>query len=291
MRCRYTSMLLLSGLLLAGCGGVSTPILSSSAPVESAAGSDQSASTITIIGASTPYPALEKLAEVYQTQADVQINFLDSSQSSGGIAAVKEGVVELGTVTRPPKPEEQADNLTYREIARDLLLVAVHPSVENIDGLTTEALQAVYSGKATNWREFGGPDAEIVVLDRAEDTSAKRLLRSHYLGDTLENAPNAIMLRRESNVIEALQNTPYSIGTLSRARATTQSLPVNHLSLDGIEPTPEKLSAGQYSMARSLGIVWQGTPSASTQGFIDFVFSPEGRAVLEQAGFAVNGQS
>lgn len=284
-------MLLLSGLLLAGCGGVSTPILSSSAPVESAAGSDQSASTITIIGASTPYPALEKLAEVYQTQADVQINFLDSSQSSGGIAAVKEGVVELGTVTRPPKPEEQADNLTYREIARDLLLVAVHPSVENIDGLTTEALQAVYSGKATNWREFGGPDAEIVVLDRAEDTSAKRLLRSHYLGDTLENAPNAIMLRRESNVIEALQNTPYSIGTLSRARATTQSLPVNHLSLDGIEPTPEKLSAGQYSMARSLGIVWQGTPSASTQGFIDFVFSPEGRAVLEQAGFAVNGQS
>ncbi|MEO0807696.1 MAG: substrate-binding domain-containing protein [Cyanobacteria bacterium J06643_4] len=284
-------MLLLSGLLLAGCGGVSTPILSSSAPVESAAGSDQSASTITIIGASTPYPALEKLAEAYQKQADVQINFLDSSQSSGGIAAVKEGVVELGTVTRPPKPEEQADNLTYREIARDLLLVAVHPSVENIDGLTTEALQAVYSGKATNWREFGGPDAEIVVLDRAEDTSAKRLLRSHYLGDTLENAPNAIMLRRESNVIEALQNTPYSIGTLSRARATTQSLPVNHLSLDGIEPTPEKLSAGQYSMARSLGIVWQGTPSASTQGFIDFVFSPEGRAVLEQAGFAVNGQS
>ena len=283
--------MLLSGLLLAGCGGVSTPILSSSAPVESAAGSDQSASTITIIGASTPYPALEKLAEVYQTQADVQINFLDSSQSSGGIAAVKEGVVELGTVTRPPKPEEQADNLTYREIARDLLLVAVHPSVENIDGLTTEALQAVYSGKATNWREFGGPDAEIVVLDRAEDTSAKRLLRSHYLGDTLENAPNAIMLRRESNVIEALQNTPHSIGTLSRARATTQSLPVNHLSLDGIEPTPEKLSAGQYSMARSLGIVWQGTPSASTQGFIDFVFSPEGRAVLEQAGFAVNGQS
>ncbi|MEL7510602.1 MAG: substrate-binding domain-containing protein [Cyanobacteria bacterium J06554_3] len=284
-------MLLLSGLLLAGCGGVSTPILSSSAPVESAAGSDQSASTITIIGASTPYPALEKLAEAYQKQADVQINFLDSSQSSGGIAAVKEGVVELGTVTRPPKPEEQADNLTYREIARDLLLVAVHPSVENIDGLTTEALQAVYSGKATNWREFGGPDAEIVVLDRAEDTSAKRLLRSHYLGDTLENAPNAIMLRRESNVIEALQNTPYSIGTLSRARATTQSLPVNHLSLDGIEPTPEKLSAGQYSMARSLGIVWQGTPSASTQGFIDFVFSPEGRAVLEQAGFAVNSQS
>ncbi|MEL6351035.1 MAG: substrate-binding domain-containing protein [Cyanobacteria bacterium J06627_28] len=284
-------MLLLSGLLLAGCGGVSTPILSSSAPVESAAGSDQSASTITIIGASTPYPALEKLAEAYQKQADVQINFLDSSQSSGGIAAVKEGVVELGTVTRPPKPEEQADNLTYREIARDLLLVAVHPSVENIDGLTTEALQAVYSGKATNWREFGGPDAEIVVLDRAEDTSAKRLLRSHYLGDTLENAPNAIMLRRESNVIEALQNTPYSIGTLSRARATTQSLPINHLSLDGIEPTPEKLSAGQYSMARSLGIVWQGTPSASTQGFIDFVSSPEGRAVLEQAGFAVNGQS
>ncbi|MEL6492949.1 MAG: substrate-binding domain-containing protein [Cyanobacteria bacterium J06621_3] len=243
--------------------------------------------TITIIGASTPYPALELLADAYTKKAvGVEVIFLDSSQSGGGIEAVKEGFAEIGTVTRSPKPAEADSQLTYQPIAKDGLLVGTHPSVTGVDNLTTQNLQDVYSGKVTNWKDLGGPDADIVVLDRAEDTSAKRLLRKYYLGDELENAPNAIMLNRESGIIDALQTTPHSIGTLSLAKATTQSLPINHISLNGVTPTADSIDSGNYEMHRTLGIVWYKAPSETTQGFIDFIFSEAGSSALEAAGFA-----
>lgn len=250
------------------------------------AASLQATLTLKIVGASTPYPAIDLLGNAYNTQSSTQIALLDSSQSGGGIAAVKAGLVDIGTVTRVPKSEEADDDLAYREVARDALLVVTHPSVEGVGDLTTEALQAIYSGQATNWQTFGGPDADIVVLDRAEDTSAKRLLREYYLGSTLENAPEAIVLRRESDVIEAIQDTPYSVGVLSRAKVITQALPVNILSLDGVTPTPENLTSGKYAMHRTLGIVWYATPSEATQGFIDFIFSETGADILRQAGYA-----
>ncbi len=285
---RYTAWIALLGgltLLTVGCGN--TPTATHTVTTQISELNSQASETITIIGASTPYPAIELLAEAYGTAVgDIQIKFLDSSQSSGGIAGVKEGLVDLGTVTRAPKPDEVDKNLTHREVAKDALLVATHPSVEGIENLTTEDLQAIYSGQAINWQVFGGPDAEIVVLDRAEDTSAKRLLRQYYLGADLENSPNSIMLRQESDLIEALQNTPHSIGVVSRAKFITDELALNSLNLDGVAPTPENLNSGEYAMHRNLGIVWYGEPDQKTQGFIDFIFSPTGADILKQAGFA-----
>ena len=247
----------------------------------------QTQNAIQIIGASTPYPALKLLADAYITEhTHTTVTFLDSSQSSGGITGVKEGLVDLGTVTRSPKPEEADSSLFYRELAKDALLVATHPSVSGITALTTEQLRAIYSGEATNWQTFGGPNAEIVVLDRAEDTSAKRLLREYYLGADLPNAKDAIVLRRESDISNSLQSTPYSIGIISRARAVTEAIAINPLDLDGVAPTPRNIQTGDYAMHRTLGVVWYKTPLEKTQPFLDFVFSPSGADILAQAGFA-----
>ena len=249
--------------------------------------------SLKIIGASTPYPAIDLLAEAFtkQSNSDVRFTFLDSSQSSGGIEAVKDKFVDIGTVTRSPKPKEVSPHLTYREVAKDALVVAIHPSVSNINNLTTQNLKDIYSGTLANWKALGGPDAKIIVLDRAEDTSAKRLLREYYLGSDLPNASDAVVLRRESEIIDAIQNTPHSVGVLSLAKAIAQLPPIQHISLDGIAPTSENISSGTYAMHRNLGIVWSGPPSPTTQSFIDFIFSPQGQTVLRQAGYAPSAEN
>ncbi|MEM9219087.1 MAG: substrate-binding domain-containing protein [Cyanobacteria bacterium P01_F01_bin.150] len=239
-----------------------------------------------VTGASTPYPAMEQLAMDYEAQVDhTDVVFLESSQSSGGILAVKEDLVALGTVTRAPKDDEAVPELEYQEFAKDLLVVATHPSVEGVSALTTEDLQSIYSGQSTNWQEFGGPDATIIVLDRAEDESAKRLLRKHYLGADLENSPDAIVLRNESDLMESLRSTPYSIGAFSRAQSIVNGLSVNYLNLDGVEPTAENLDAGNYTMARTLGIVWNSTSADVSQDFRNFISSESGTNSLKQIGY------
>ena len=271
---------------LGGCGLLNNITESADSLPESTATGSQQQQTIKITGATTPYPAMEYLASAYEAQApQTKIIFLKSSQSSGGILAVKEGLVDLGTVTRAPKEDEAAPELEHREFAKDLLVVATHPSVEGVSNLTTQDLQAIYSGKATNWSEFGGPDATIVVLDRAEDESAKRLLRVHYLGPDLENAPDAVVLRNESDLMESLQNTPYSIGAFSLAKSVANGLTVNYLNLDDVAPTAENLATGNYTMARTLGMVWSRPSADMSQDFRAFIFSDVGAGVLTQMGY------
>ena len=250
----------------------------------------QTRQQIDITGAATPYPAMERLAAAYEAQTQqMQVNFLPPNQSSGGILGVQEGMVDIGTVTRQPKPEENEPPLQYREIAKDALLVATHPSVEGVSDLSTEQLQAIYSGAATNWQEFGGPDAEIIVLDRAEDESAKRLLRQYYLGPELLSSPEAIVLRHEIDLVAAVQNTPYSIGAFSLAKAISEELPVNRLSLNGVEPTPENVRRGTYPMARTLGVVYAPNPSKPAQKFLQFSASQPASEVLLESGFVPSG--
>ncbi|NES68008.1 MAG: phosphate ABC transporter substrate-binding protein, partial [Okeania sp. SIO2D1] len=191
-----------------------------------------------------------------------------------------------GSISREIKPEENDDALNFRKAAKDALVVAIHPSLTGVTNLTTEQLKGIYSGSVTNWKQLGGPDAEILLLDRPEDESAKRLLREHYLGQDLPNSPNAIVLRKEGELIETLKNTPNSIGAFSLAYAISHNLSVNRLKLNGIAPKPENLKTGNYPMARTIGIVWSKNVSEATQAFVNYIFSQPGTSALEKSGFA-----
>lgn len=241
---------------------------------------------IKVNGSGSTYPAIKALAKAYKTNnSHTKITFLPKSQSSSGIAAVKKGIVEIGTVSRKLKPKEDDGSIIYQQIAQDALVVATHPSVKGVTNLQTSQLKAIYSGKVTNWQQIGGPDAQIILLDRPEDESAKKLLRQHYLGKKLKNAPAAVIMRQEGDLINAVQNTPYSIGAFSLAYAISNQLPVNRLSLNGVEPTPTNVEAGKYKMIRKIGIVQSQKSSANTKEFFNFAFSHEGSHILRQSSF------
>lgn len=251
----------------------------------------QTQEEIKIVGSSSTYQAARILAKAYKDKAgNVKFTFLPKSQSSSGIAGVKRGLVDVGTVSRTLKPEEDDGSIVYREFATDALVVAIHPSVKGVNNLSTSQLKTIYSGEVTNWEELGGNNAEIVVLDRPEDESGKRLLRQYYLGKKLKNAPEAVIMRHEPELIDALKSTVNSIGAFSLAYAISNELPVNHLSLNNIEPTPENVQIGKYKMVRELGIVYSRKTTPKTQGFIDFIFSEKGKEVLRQYSFVPSAE-
>jgi phosphate transport system substrate-binding protein len=259
-----------------------TPVIPTDNQTES-----QPQQTIKISGSGSVYPPLQVLAKAYEKKAkDTQITFLPGNQTSGGIIGVKDGLVEIGAASRQLKPEEKKGAIESREIARDALMVATHPSVTGVTNLRTRDLKAIYRGAIANWRQLGGPDAAIVVLDRPEDESAKQLLRQYYLGNTLKITTSAVILQQEPELIDALQNTPYSIGAFSAAYATANQLPVNRLSLNNVAPTVENVIAGKYKMVRKIIILWKNPPSTATQKFIAFMSSKKGAEALQKSSFA-----
>ena len=172
---------------------IATLLVSCTPSNNNPAGVQATQSEIKITGAATPYPAIKVLATAYE--GNTNMIFLPPSQSIGGITGVKNGLADIGSLTRKLKPDEDDGSLVYRELARDALLVATHPSVKGVTNLATEDLKAIYSGAVTNWQDLGGPDGTIIVLDRPEDESAKRLLRQYYLGKDLKNSPEVVILR------------------------------------------------------------------------------------------------
>lgn len=276
-------VLTLSAIALQGLSSC-TPETIAPKPVSTTTEATQT--SIKITGSSASSDLLKSLQTSFNaTSKNFKATQLESGQTENVIKGVKLNLIDLGTITRALKPEESENILEFREIAQDALVVVTHPSVTGVKNLTTEDLKGIYSGSVTNWKQLGGPAAKILLLDRPEDESAKRLLRKHYLGADLKNSPASVILRKEVELIQTVKSTPYSIGAFSLAYAIFHKIPVNRLSLNGVEPTQENVKAGKYVMVRTIAIIWHKNSSEATKTLIQYISSPIGLNIIEQSGF------
>ncbi|MEM9538545.1 MAG: substrate-binding domain-containing protein [Cyanobacteria bacterium P01_E01_bin.42] len=250
---------------------------------DSAEKSSQNQDKIRIGGSAEVYPILKSLAEHYGEKSDnVEIVFLPNSQTRGGIQGIKERSLDIGAVGRPVNPEEATGEIHYHHLTQNTVVLVAHQSAGEITNLTTEEIKKIYGGEIENWQEIGGEDAPIAIIDLPEDESEKQLLRKHYLGDT-EVSDGAIVLNDESQLLEALSTTNYSIGAIPFSEELSES-PVTILSLDGIAPSSENLAEGRYKMMQALGIVISSDRSnPMVNRFVEFTLSEEGEAIVREA--------
>ncbi len=241
--------------------------------------------TLKISGSGTCKPLVEILTQEYvKEHPEVKIDFLPPTHSKGGVEGVAQGLLDIGLVSRELKPEEKALGVTYYPLSRDGLVLATHQSVK-IKNLTNQQVKAIYAGQIKNWRELGGPDAPIIVLDRNEDESAKIILRQYVLGKKLAITPEATILYYESDMVEALLKTPNTIGYLSLGYALSKNLPLNIVSLNGVTPSVTTILNNRYPVVRPLGVVVK-KPSPAAKQLIDFLLSSKAREIMINSGFA-----
>jgi phosphate transport system substrate-binding protein len=261
-----------------GLGAIALCLLGSC----STGNTDTTTKTIQIGGSNETLEVIEAVAEAYEASgAEVEIEFLSPSQSSAGVEGVHTELLDIGAVSAEVSTAD-LENAQYIALVNTPLVIAVHETVTGIDNLTTADLQGIYDGTVTNWQALGGPDAEIVLLDVAEDENEKALLRNKVLGAELQITGEAIVFPEDDELLGTASTTPYSI-TVLPLEAEVYAAPLKVLSLEGVAPTPDNVSAGTYDMLLALGIVVAETPAPTVQAFIDFMLSPEGEAVLAES--------
>lgn len=84
-------------------------------------------------------------------------------------------------------------------------------------------------------------------------------------------------------VITGVQEDLYALGYVS-VGAIQGNDEVKALQVEGVEPTPENIKAGDYDIARDFNLVYGEDLSEQAQDFLDFVLSAEGQAVVEENG-------
>lgn len=117
--------------------------------------------------------------------------------SSRGIADVRAGVADIGMVSRELKDHERA--LFVFPVAMDGISIIVHKS-NPIVVLTEGQIVAIYTGKVRNWKEVGGEDAPITVVNKTAGRGTLELFLNHFGLKSVDIRPHVVVGDNEQGV-------------------------------------------------------------------------------------------
>jgi len=244
------------------------------------------ADTLEIPGTGACEVLLQAVAAAFNKQhPGHQVTILPSIGTIGGMRRVINDEAVLVRVARPLIKEEKAQGLTYLPFARDMVIFTVGAKVP-IRNITTAQLVDVYTGKIDTWQKLGGPPVPIRVLLRQPGDSSLRVVQKH-LEAFLQIAftPAAKVLYTDPDMLATLQKYTYSIGWVTFSSLKGAQPPIHPLSLDGIAPTPENAQSHQYKLIEEYALVFKEKQlNDLARRFLDFLFSQEGRAVMQHYG-------
>jgi phosphate transport system substrate-binding protein len=216
----------------------------------------------------------------------IPIEVPGSIGTKGAIAAVADGAITFGLISRSLKEEEESLGLVVRPYARVPIVVGAHPTVAD-DEITFQELVEVNKGTKTRWKD----GHEIIVQTREPFDSGIQVLEKEIPGFKEAYAESHQVKRwsvyfTDQDANRALATTPYAIGITDLGMIATEHLGIKVLKLNGIVPAPENLLDGQYPLSRDLSILYrEGTLPEGAKAFLDFVRSEEGGKILRSNGY------
>ncbi len=261
------------GLLLMGCG-------------QGPSDGDGLNGKLVLTGSSTCAPMVSEIAKKFEelhpsVRVDVQ-----TGGSSRGIRDAQIGGADIGMASRKLKSSE-ANEMVVDTIAWDGVTFVIHK--ENpIVKLSKADLVAIYTGKKTNWKEFGGNNAKIVVSNRAEGRSELSLV-TKYLGLDSDSIKASVVDGETQQSIKTVTTNKNAIVYTSVGAAqfaASRGEPLKLLPLDGVFAEAKLIQSGAFPLARPLILIRkksENNPLAAE--FIKFVLSGKMADVTESFGF------
>jgi phosphate transport system substrate-binding protein len=251
------------------------------------------AATITVKGSDTMVILAQKWAEVYMsTHPDVKIQVTGGGTGTG-FAALQNQQTDLCNASRKIRPKEIETCIkafgrrpTEYRVALDGLSVYVHAD-NPIQELSLEQLEAIFTGKIRNWKEVGGPDAEIILYSRENNSGTYEFFKEHVLQGK-DFAAHAQTMPGTAAVLQAVSRARHGIGYGGAA----YGVGAKHLRIrktanePAIEPTEENVVQGTYPISRYLYIyVNPALDKGPVADYLKWIRSDAGQAVVKEVGY------
>ena len=162
-------------------------------------------------------------------------------------------------------------------LGQDGIAVIVNPKNE-LKGLTSEQLRAIYLGHLSNWSEIGGMDESITVISR-EDGSGTRAEFERLVMGTRQTTQSAQVAPSSTAMVESVAKIRGSIGYVSMSYLDEQ---VKALSIDDVAPTSDSVYDNIYPLRSTIYVIGLAEPEDEYRNFVSWVQSQEGQAIVAQ---------
>lgn len=245
------AIMLSSILVLSGCKG---------------SGSQE---TITAVGSSAAQPLVELAGEEFTKSNPNQYVNVQGGGTGTGLSQIQQGAVNIGNsdLYAEQKKDIDASKLVDHRIAAVGMVPVVNKDVK-VKSLTIKQLRQIFSGQVKNWKQVGGQDLPITIINRADGSGT----RSSFESDVMNGTPFVRSQEQDSSgmVRQIVYNTDGAISYLAMPylNDTVKTIAVNN-----VEPTIENIENNKWKIWSYEHLYTNGKPTGMTKDFLNFIMT------------------
>jgi len=278
MQLRSLALPAMAGLALVACGSTDNNTGGGAASSSSTSSSTTAAcasGSITASGSTALQPLVAKAATAYQAKCPGATITVSGGGSSVGLSNVAAGVSDVGDSDVPVSNAKSIDATTVKDnqVAVVVFAVIVNPAA-GVTNLTTQQVQDVFSGKVTNWKDVGGKDVAITLIERKTGSGTRLSFIKDMLGGTDTESKTPASTQDSTQLV--LQGVAGAPGGVSYVGVSSANSSVTAVSIDGNAPTAANVTSGKYKYFSHEHMYVKATgASPLASAFIDYILSSD----------------
>jgi phosphate transport system substrate-binding protein len=242
--------------------------------------------SITAAGSTALQPLAEIAAKKFlDKNPGAEVN-VQGGGSGTGLKLVLEGSVEIGNSDIYANEKEGIDATALKDHKVAVVgIAAVTNKKVNVESLTKAQLIDIFTGKIKNWKEVGGADIAITVINRPKSSGTRQVFKKYALEDKEEVAG---LTQDSSGAVKgAIEATDGAISylALSYFADAANVAGLNVLKIDGMEANAENISTDKYKIWAYEHMYTKGEPTEVTKAYIDYMLSEDMKASIIKLGY------